>query len=73
MSHSVKKLFKSLNKKFVAVTCHHDVIDWLEPDWIYNTDTKEYTLPKPLAGKPCNLTFTKSRKQIGTILKSIII
>lgn len=21
-------------KKFVAVTCHYDVIDWLEPDWV---------------------------------------
>jgi GNAT superfamily N-acetyltransferase len=21
-------------EKFVAVTCHYDVIDWLEPDWV---------------------------------------
>ena len=24
----------SVAKKFVAVTCHYDVIDWLEPDWV---------------------------------------
>lgn len=23
-----------LAKKFVAVTCHYDVLDWLEPDWV---------------------------------------
>jgi hypothetical protein len=22
-------------------TCHHDIIDWLEPDWVLNTDTGE--------------------------------
>jgi len=21
-------------KRFVAVTCHHDVVEWLEPDWV---------------------------------------
>jgi ABC-type ATPase with predicted acetyltransferase domain len=23
-----------MRKKFVAVTCHYDVLDWLEPDWV---------------------------------------
>jgi predicted glycosyl hydrolase (DUF1957 family) len=26
---------------FVLSTCHHDIIDWLEPDWVLNTDTGE--------------------------------
>jgi hypothetical protein len=21
-------------KRFVAVTCHHDIVEWLEPDWV---------------------------------------
>jgi hypothetical protein len=25
----------------VLSTCHHDIIDWLEPDWVLNTDTGE--------------------------------
>ena len=29
-------------KQFIAVTCHFDVLDWLEPDWIYNVDTGEF-------------------------------
>ncbi len=24
----------NVNKRFVAVTCHHDVAPWLEPDWV---------------------------------------
>ena len=29
-------------KQFIAVTCHFDVLDWLEPDWVYNVDTAEF-------------------------------
>ena len=35
MSRYVKN--NSLNN-IVISTCHHDVVDWLEPDWVINTD-----------------------------------
>lgn len=28
-------------KNVVISTCHHDIVDWLEPDWVINTDTGE--------------------------------
>jgi ABC-type ATPase with predicted acetyltransferase domain len=28
-------------KNIVLATCHHDIIDWLEPDWVINTDNGE--------------------------------
>lgn len=31
---AVSKLIRSRKRKFVAVTCHHDVVDWLQPDWV---------------------------------------
>lgn len=33
-SHAVQKYVRKQGKKFVAVTCHYDVIDWLQPDWV---------------------------------------
>jgi ABC-type lipoprotein export system ATPase subunit/GNAT superfamily N-acetyltransferase len=30
----ISKAIKNTNQKFVAVTCHYDVIEWLEPDWV---------------------------------------
>ena len=33
-SHAVQKFVRRTGKQFVAVTCHYDVIDWLQPDWI---------------------------------------
>lgn len=26
------------NKKFIGVTCHKDIVEHLQPDWLYNTD-----------------------------------
>lgn len=31
-SFAISKSIKRSNKQFVAVTCHYDVEDWLEPD-----------------------------------------
>src|SRR5262249_55532549 len=33
--HAVQKWIRTKQRKFVAVTCHSDVIDWLQPDWIF--------------------------------------
>lgn len=41
-SYAISKAIRKLNKKFIAVSCHSDIIDWLEPDWIYNTDEQRF-------------------------------
>jgi len=33
-AHAVQKYARREKQQFVAVTCHYDVIDWLQPDWI---------------------------------------
>lgn len=33
-SHSVQKAIRRSGRQFVAVTCHYDVTDWLQPDWV---------------------------------------
>lgn len=42
-STAVGKYVRRQSQRFVAVTCHSDVADWLQPDWILNTDTGEFT------------------------------
>jgi len=29
-------------RRFVAVSCHYDIIDWLDPDWIYDPAADEF-------------------------------
>jgi GNAT superfamily N-acetyltransferase len=31
--------------KMVFASCHYDIIEWLQPDWIFDTMTNEYTYP----------------------------
>lgn len=41
-SYAISKCVRRNGKKFVAVSCHDDITEWLQPDWIYNTDTKHF-------------------------------
>ena len=43
-SFAVARTVRRLNQRFVAVTCHYDVLDWLEPDWIYEPHMGKFTL-----------------------------
>jgi ABC-type ATPase involved in cell division len=40
--HAVQKHVRKRGKKFVAVTCHYDVIDWLQPDWVLEPVTMTF-------------------------------
>jgi GNAT superfamily N-acetyltransferase len=42
-SHAVQKYVRRLGKRFVAVGCHYDVVDWLQPDWVLDMATRSYT------------------------------
>lgn len=46
MCIATNKAIKRTNKKFVAVTCHHDVLEWLDADWIFDTNTMQMVFSK---------------------------
>ena len=33
---------RASDQQFVAATCHYDVVDWLQPDWVIDTRTSEF-------------------------------
>ena len=37
-SYAMQKAIRKTNKKFIAITCHKDVEDWLLPDWTFDTN-----------------------------------
>lgn len=51
-SHAIQKTVRRQGKQFVAVTCHYDVIEWLQPDWILEPATMTLTWrsvqPRPI-------------------------
>jgi len=56
VSVAVSKYIRRTGKKVVFLSCHDDIIDWLQPDWHLNTTTK--TLSGALRRRPeiqCNI------------------
>lgn len=43
MSHCVQKHARKQDKQVVLLSCHYDVIEWLNPDWIIDCNTQTYT------------------------------
>jgi ABC-type transport system involved in cytochrome bd biosynthesis fused ATPase/permease subunit len=45
-SYAISKAVRKQGKRFIAVSCHRDVVEWLEPDWIYDTDEKRFFIAR---------------------------
>jgi GNAT superfamily N-acetyltransferase len=41
-SHTVQKTVRKAGRQLVAVTCHYDVEEWLQPDWVYDVSAREF-------------------------------
>jgi ABC-type polar amino acid transport system ATPase subunit len=69
---AISNAVRRSEKKFIAVTCHFDVIDWLQPDWVFCTDTMEFTRKKEY-GRPLNWGFVGAANQLGKCFGAITI
>ena len=60
-SLAVQKNVRRNNKKFIAISCHFDIIEWLQPNWVYNTDTNNFFLKMTGKNQSLNYKFIKSQ------------
>jgi len=42
-SYAVSKSLRIYNRQMIAASCHYDIIDWLEPDWVYDLRDNTFT------------------------------
>jgi GNAT superfamily N-acetyltransferase len=42
-SHAIQKTVRKRGQRLVAVSCHADIVDWLQPDWVYQPHLSEFT------------------------------
>lgn len=54
-SAAIQKAVRRRNQKFIAVSCHYDIAEWLEPDWIYQPATNEFVGGRYLRRPKINL------------------
>ena len=41
-SYAIAKAVRGRSQQFIAVSCHYDIVDWLQPDWIYEPRTDSF-------------------------------
>lgn len=58
-SHAVQKFIRKAGKRFVAVTCHYDIIDWLQPDWVLDMATGRVERPERRRRPPLEVTLAR--------------
>jgi ABC-type ATPase with predicted acetyltransferase domain len=77
LSFASQKSIRKTNKKFIAVTCHYDVEDWLLPDWVFSADTMSMRKCAKKKDQKLTIKSMKQKKQkkqsYGKLLKNITI
>jgi ABC-type ATPase involved in cell division len=41
-SNAVQKYVRKNKRQFVAISCHYDIVDWLQPDWVLEPTTMTF-------------------------------
>ncbi|MBW1937124.1 MAG: ATP-binding cassette domain-containing protein, partial [Deltaproteobacteria bacterium] len=41
-SAAIARTIRKRQQKFIAASCHYDIIEWLEPDWIYEPHLNKF-------------------------------
>lgn len=69
---AINKAIKNTNKKFIAVSCHKDIIEWLQPDWLFDTDEMKQVF-QLAHGQKKHLKLEAVGEKSGECLGDIII
>lgn len=77
-SLAINKAINRSKKRFVAIACHRDIVEWLMPDWIFDTDEMRFFIQRENStAQKSNLIYTGLitvlKQKCGTFLESITI
>jgi len=73
-SFAVQKAVRKTQKRFIAVSCHFDIIDWLMPDWVFDTNNMMFQLCEKKNGLKLKSKYSRYLiNQFGTCLLSTTI
>ncbi len=71
-SYAVQRAVRKTDKKFIAVSCHYDILEWLEPDWVFDTNSMTFQ-KKSINDQKSDWMFLRQVQKLGSSLESIII
>lgn len=68
-SSAIAKTIRRRNQKFIAVACHYDIVEWLQPDWIYQPHLNEFKWRRHRHRPEINLTIRRVHRRAWDIFK----
>ena len=70
--HCINKFVRKTKKRFCRCLCHYDILEWLEPDWVFDVNKNEL-FRGVLGDQNLTLKFINQSNKFGNCLKNIII
>lgn len=51
-SNAINKYVHRVGKQLIVASCHNDIVEWLRPDWIYDTSSSITHVPRDCLQRP---------------------
>jgi len=69
MSNALQKYIRRTNKKIVLASCHFDIMEWLQPDWIYSPSKGRLEIASQLRQPKIELSIVRCRYEAWRLFK----
>jgi ABC-type lipoprotein export system ATPase subunit/GNAT superfamily N-acetyltransferase len=69
MSNALQKYIRRTNKKIVLASCHFDIMEWLQPDWIYSPSKGRLEIASQLRQPKIELQIVRCRYETWKLFK----
>lgn len=69
MSNALQKYIRRTNKKIVLASCHFDIMEWLQPDWIYSPSKGRLEIAPSLRQPKIELQIVRCRYEAWNLFK----
>ena len=69
MSNALQKYIRRTNKKIVLASCHFDIMEWLQPDWIYSPSKGRLEIAPSLRQPKIELQIFRCRYETWNLFK----
>jgi len=69
MSNALQKYIRRTKKKIVLASCHFDIMEWLQPDWIYSPQKGRLEIAPSLRQPKIELSIFRCRYETWHLFK----
>jgi ABC-type lipoprotein export system ATPase subunit len=69
MSNALQKYIRRTNKRIVLASCHFDIMEWLQPDWIYSPSKGRLEIAPSLRQPNFELQIFRCRYETWKLFK----